>query len=364
MFRWIVATTFLLLVASTATTVMDSADKEETYGVDVSFPTHNRVSINYPLLPHNRDPQHNAASPQFDHMPLQILGDRQELYLRHLEGCRKTYEAIDPTQCDLFEWDRMLMNRRQPQSMVNLTETGFKKVKAPGHLKELIDDFWAANNGEINEKIENWGVGNSYVNHWEAPTTMISVDDRGLRGSGAKLKEELWAATSAIAEEWTQQELQPCSLYGIRVYHNNAIMMPHVDRLPLVVSAMLNVAQDTDEEWPLEIYDHQGHAHNITLHPGEMLLFESASVIHGHPFPLNGRFYASIFLHFEPTGREYTKVDGHFFLRDAHRSRHSNSMRDVNGRYHQASKNGLGGPSADLDSKLPPYIKREFLRCH
>jgi prolyl 4-hydroxylase len=32
---------------------------------------------------------------------------------------------------------------------------------------------------------------------------------------------------------------------------------------------------------------------------------ESHSVIHGRPFPLKGRFYASIFVHFEPFG--YTK---------------------------------------------------------
>jgi prolyl 4-hydroxylase len=308
---------------------------ETDYGVDISFPTHNRVSINYPSLPHNQDPEHNIASPQFQHMPLQILGNRQELYLRHLEGCHKTYQWTDPTQCDLFEWDRMVMNRRQPQSMVNLTETGFKKVRAPVSLTKLVEEFWITNKDEANHKAEQWGAGNSYVNHWEAPTTMISVDDKGLRGSGAKLKEELWAATSAIAEEWTQQELQPCSLYGIRIYHRNATMMPHVDRLPLVVSAMLNVAQETEEDWPLELYDHQGHAHNITLHPGEMLLFESASVIHGHPFPLNGSYYASIFLHFEPTGRTYQKVDGHFFLRDTHHNRQSKSIREVNDRYHQ-----------------------------
>jgi hypothetical protein len=50
----------------------------------------------------------------------------------------------------------------------------------------------------------------------------------GLRGSGAKLKEHIWAAASATMEEWTNQELQPCSLYGIRVYKEGAIMLPHV----------------------------------------------------------------------------------------------------------------------------------------
>jgi prolyl 4-hydroxylase len=155
--------------------------------------------------------------------------------------------TLDSYRCDEFEYDRMIMNRRQPQSMVNLTLVGFQKIRAPPPLKALIDDFWQTN--KKLDKKENWGVGNAYINHWDSPTTLVSVDDIGLRGSGVSLKRNIWEATSAIMEEWTQQELQPCSLYGIRVYHNNSMMMPHVDRLPLVASAMINVAQDVDEDW-------------------------------------------------------------------------------------------------------------------
>lgn len=64
-----------------------------------------------------------------------------------------------------------------------------------------------------------------------------------------------------------------------------------VDRLPLVNSAIIQVAQDVDEPWPLEVYDHSGMAYNITLEPGEMVLYESATVVHGRPFPLKGRSY-------------------------------------------------------------------------
>ncbi len=118
----------------------------------------------------------------------------------------------------------MLMNRRQPQSMVNMTEVGFKKVRAPEHLTKLVEDFWQTNH--LMQTEENWGTGNSYLNYWETPTRLVSVDDAGLRGSGAKLKKEIWAALSAVMEEWTQQELQPSSLYGVRVYGEGAIMLP------------------------------------------------------------------------------------------------------------------------------------------
>lgn len=86
-------------------------------------------------------------------------------------------------------------------------------------------------------------------------------------------------------------------------------MMLCAVRLPLISSAIVNVAQDVDEDWPLEVYDRSGTAVNITMKPGDMVFYESHSVIHGRPFPLKGRFYANIFIHFEPfeifdTGRD------------------------------------------------------------
>ena len=240
----------LLLLTTSATAVTEPSNT--TYGLDVSFPIHHsRVSDNYEYLPHNLDPgahyRHHAAQTQparYNGMPLQPLGDRHTAYLHHLEGCRRAYiPSAGSFSCDQFEFDRMLMNRRQPQSMVNLTTSGFQTIRAPLHLKVLIDDFWNTNaDKQGQEKQEVWQSGNSYINHWSSPTTLISVDDTGLRGSGAKLKEHIWAAASATMEEWTNQEVQPCSLYGIRVYKEGAVMLPHVDRLPLVASAVISVA--------------------------------------------------------------------------------------------------------------------------
>ena len=62
------------------------------------------------------------------------------------------------------------------------------------------------------------------------------------------------------------------------------------------------MAQDVEEDWYLEVYGHDGKATNVTMKPGDMVLYESHSVIHGRPFPLNGKFYANIFVHFEPMG--------------------------------------------------------------
>lgn len=67
-----------------------------------------------------------------------------------------------------------------------------------------------------------------------------------------------------------------------------------VDRLPLVASAIINVDQDVNSPWPVEVYSHAGEAYNVTMAPGDMVLYESSTVLHGRPTPLDGRHYVNI----------------------------------------------------------------------
>jgi prolyl 4-hydroxylase len=196
------------------------------------------------------------------------------------------------------------------------------KIRAPQTVRELLTSHWEKNKDK--KKVEQWGTGNIYANHWKAPTYMVSVEDTRLRGGGIKLKNAIWDATKSTIEQWTGMELKPISQYGIRVYTEGAILNPHVDRLPLVSSCIVNVAQDVDEPWPLEIYDREGNAVNVTMEPGDMVLYESHSLIHGRPFPLKGRYFANIFIHFKPMGRKL--------------SHHSDDYKE------------------ELDDFLPPYI--------
>lgn len=64
-------------------------------------------------------------------------------------------------------------------------------------------------------------------------------------------------------------------------YSAGSVLATHVDRLPLVSSAIINVASDVDEPWPLEVIGHNGKATNVTMEPGDMVLYESHSVLHG-----------------------------------------------------------------------------------
>jgi prolyl 4-hydroxylase len=68
-----------------------------------------------------------------------------------------------------------------------------------------------------------------------------------------------------------------------------------VDRLPLISSAIINVAQKVEEPWYAELYSHDGKAYNVTMEPGDMVLYESHTTLHGRPFPMKGDYFVSAF---------------------------------------------------------------------
>ena len=161
----------------------------------------------------------------------------------------------------------------------NYTETGYKKIRAPENVFKLIKNFWDAN--KDNESKEEWFAGNTFVNYWDIPSTMVNVENPALVGGGSDLRNAIWESSEAIIKEWTGQNQVPSSLYGVRVYKEGAVLATHVDRNPLISSAIINVDQDVDEPWPIEVIGHDGIAKNITMEPGDMVLYESHSILHG-----------------------------------------------------------------------------------
>ena len=204
------------MAAMATLTFVTAEDEAPEFGVDVSFPIHHKqVSNNYPWLPHNVDPENNPTPPEYEGMPVQWLGDKRKFYDEFMEGCRQKYKKYSRA-CDSTESDRVAMSLRQPPSMQNYTDIGFKKIKAPPEMWKMIKNFWDKNKDK--KMPENWNKGNTYTNHWAAPTYMVSVENSSLRGGGGILKQAIWDAARDVIQEWTGEELTQCSLYGIRVY--------------------------------------------------------------------------------------------------------------------------------------------------
>ena len=201
----------------------------------------------------------------------------KERYSTFMSGCN---QAFGKESCEKHEDDRLALNLLQPPLMKNFTTAGYAKVAMPEEifsiLKNHIERF------QDNLDPEEWGQ-QTYVNHWNTPTDFHNIElfmpmaDR----------QQITRQVQDVLEQWCGVPLMPTSMYGIRVYRKGSILAPHVDRLPLVISAILNVAQEEEgPDWPLQVIGHNGVAVNLTMQPGEMILYESHSVIHGRPYPL------------------------------------------------------------------------------
>jgi len=134
---------FLAIVASSTTTTTLAA--ETSYGVDVSFPMHH--------------PRVVVPGSSGDASSSLLLPGRQDFYDAFLENCRHH----DHDACDENENDRIAMNLRQPQSMVNYTKRAMRRAMVPDGVFKVIRKFWEDNLGR--EEVEEWYTGSTYTNH-------------------------------------------------------------------------------------------------------------------------------------------------------------------------------------------------------
>jgi prolyl 4-hydroxylase len=102
-------------------------------------------------------------------------------------------------------------------------------------------------------------------------------------------------------EKWCGKSLMPTFVYGIRVYKRGSILKSHQDRLEThIISAIINVDQQVDKDWPLSIDDNYYRNHEVILKPGEIIFYEGGRLSHGRPTSLDGDSFANIFCHFKP----------------------------------------------------------------
>ena len=273
----------VVIVAATSLLLSNAAASVQDFGVDVSFPIHYNFFNSDDLSKTN-----------------EVFGnDRVEAYSKYIEGCIKRYGGHEANSlCRFNDEERLSLNLDQPKAQTNYTHIGFKKTKLSDETWNMLKTFWAGVKAKENFpdslRSEVWPEANTYVNHWFTDSKMHPLDNT--------LHSAVWDEIEQKMQEWipTASSFSRSSLYGVRVYREGHMLAPHVDRDPLISSAIINIDQEVTEPWPLEVIGHDGLAHNITISPGEVILYESHSVIHGRPFALKGSYYANVFVHFKP----------------------------------------------------------------
>jgi len=135
------------------------------------------------------------------------------------------------------------------------------------------------------------GYTNNHLNQFDK----IELDN--FRDTHAVIVSEM----QKVLQWWVGAKLKHTSTFGVRIYRRHAMLINHVDRMDThLASAVLQVAQQTDEGWPLEVVRENGERYEVYLQPGEMVLYEGAKIRHGRPMRFRGTEFGNIFSHFAP----------------------------------------------------------------
>jgi hypothetical protein len=192
---------------------------------------------------------------------------------------------------DLLMQKRLALSDVQVALTPALTTDGFVKRRMPEGLWTELRTFYQSHyeNSTVRET-----DGGPLYNQRVTPTWHTPLPEH--------LRERVFAGLRPVMSEWVGGlELIGTSCYGIRTYSRGSYLHLHVDTVNThVVSGIINVNQSTDADWPLEILDHDGVLHSVVMSPGDLLLYESAKLLHGRPRPLDGSNYANVFVHYRP----------------------------------------------------------------
>jgi hypothetical protein len=179
----------------------------------------------------------------------------------------------------------------QVRYLPRITGRGFEVRPIPEGVHRLLSGLLALRGPRARPE----GADRGY--HDGTDPEIVPVDD---------VADEVLARLRPLHEEWCGTRLVPTNAYGLRRYRAGSRLTMHVDRLSThVVSSVLQIAQDVDVPWPIQL-DVDGRRDEIVLEAGQMLLYEGATTPHGRVTPLEGREFVNLFLHYRPTDWDWS----------------------------------------------------------
>ncbi len=153
------------------------------------------------------------------------------------------------------------MQYTQSRMVPRFTEVGFELISTPpsvqAKLKAVLDKAVKNFDALPNER------------QIDALYTPIPSKFVYLGGVAGQIHEEL----KSLHEEWSGLALVPTSAYGLRLNRNGSSLVMHYDKVEShVISSIVHVGHEYDgnRPWPIEIEDHDGVVHSVTLEPGQV----------------------------------------------------------------------------------------------
>lgn len=184
----------------------------------------------------------------------------------------------------------LIIDQQKDLKKVRSLGLGFKKATLDPEIHERLMDHLRHNIHKFRSEQEEGFIAT------ENPRSYPS-----LLYQDEAFNQQLLSDLQLAHEQWCGLEIRKAACYGIRVYQPRSYLYNHVDRARThVVSSTICVDHRLNGPWPLYIEDLEGCPHQISIEPGEMVFFEGARLKHGRPYPLDGEYYANIFVHYTP----------------------------------------------------------------
>ena len=185
-----------------------------------------------------------------------------------------------------------VFSREENENIANFTRIGFQKDTLPKPLFEKLIKFYHDNRAQ---QVEETGAKGFIENTGASPKSSSLVE------LTPALQKDIHSCLRPVLELWSGIRLDPTYVYGIRIYHNGTVLKAHRDRIDThIISAIINIDQEVNKDWPLYIEDNYYRQHRVMMKPGEIVYYEGGRLSHGRPEPLDGHHFANIFCHFRP----------------------------------------------------------------
>ena len=191
------------------------------------------------------------------------------------------------------------------------TKAGYKVIKCPEDSWGLIQD--AYNLLKHNKVEENWDGLDNVITPGDKRTEIMSFDNL------VSLRSIIHEQLKPLHEEFSGESLTPTMLYGIRSYNKGATLINHTDRLETHhVSSIIIVDKDLDcdcidtkgakNDWPLDFQDHNGEWHKVYAEIGDIILYESATCMHGRQEEFKGNWFRNFYVHYKLNDFKYSNA--------------------------------------------------------
>ena len=189
-----------------------------------------------------------------------------------------------------------------PEELPKVSPLGFRVEKCPSDVWGIVQD--AYNLLKVNPQPET-GVGRDIIDGGDIPSEMMSFDNL------TSIREIIHQKLIPLHQEFAGgRAIEPSSLYGIRSYNKGATLINHLDTIGTHhISSIIIVDKDLDcgcnktkgveNDWALDFQDHNGAWHKLYAEIGDIILYESATCMHGRPDPFKGNWFRNFYVHYK-----------------------------------------------------------------